>query len=150
MWFNAIGLYGHVTGDVVKLRFGAGTRKRLDHFLLTRFPDGGHTSFPLFNSLSLLSRPPCLVKINLNSLLPSDENIVRQFQTCLSRKFCFTDPTYSLSISHQMILLALAKTEKIRGHSSINTQHTTKKFIRLLPPTTLLPRGETLLPTALT
>ena len=49
-----------------------------------------------------------------------------------------------------MILLALAKTERIRDHSSINTQRTTIIFIRLLPPTTLLPRGETLLSTALT
>ena len=43
-----------------------------------------------------------------------------------------------------MILLALAKTEKIRGHSSKNTQRTTIIIIRLLPPTTLLPGGETL------
>ena len=48
-----------------------------------------------------------------------------------------------------MILLALAKTERKRGHSSINTQRTAISFIRLLPLTTLLPRGETLLPTAL-
>ena len=43
-----------------------------------------------------------------------------------------------------MILLALAKTERIRGHSSINIQRKAIIFIRLLPPTTLLPRGETL------
>ena len=55
-----------------------------------------------------------------------------------------TEPTYSLSISHQMILLALAKIEKTLGHSSINTQRTAIIFIRLLPPTTLFPRGETL------
>ena len=61
-----------------------------------------------------------------------------------------TEPTYLFSISHQMILLVLAKTERIRDHSSINTQRTTILFIRLLPPTTLLPRGETLLATALT
>ena len=53
-----------------------------------------------------------------------------------------TEPTYSLSISHQMILLAFAKTEKIRGHSSINTQRTTILIIRLLPPTTLLPESK--------
>ena len=41
-----------------------------------------------------------------------------------------------------MILLALTKTERIRGQSSINTQRTTIIFIPLLPPTTLLPRGE--------
>ena len=43
-----------------------------------------------------------------------------------------------------MILLALAKTERIRGHSSMNTHCTTIIFIGLLPPTTLLPRGEDL------
>ena len=43
-----------------------------------------------------------------------------------------------------MILLALAKTGRIRGHSSINNQRTAIIFIRLLPPNTLLPRGETL------
>ena len=43
-----------------------------------------------------------------------------------------------------MIFLVLAKIERIRGHSSMNTQSTTIIFIRLLPPTTLLPRGETL------
>ena len=43
-----------------------------------------------------------------------------------------------------MILLALAKNEGIRGHSSINTQRTAIIFIRLLPSTTLLSRGETL------
>ena len=41
-----------------------------------------------------------------------------------------------------MILLALAKTERTRDHSSINTQRTTIIFSRLLPSTTLLPRGE--------
>ncbi len=55
-----------------------------------------------------------------------------------------TESTYSLSISHQMILLVLTKTERTRDHSSINTQRTTIIFIRLLPSTTLLPRGETL------
>ena len=40
-----------------------------------------------------------------------------------------------------MILLALAPT---RDNSSINTECTTIIFIRLLPPTNLLPRGETL------
>ena len=49
-----------------------------------------------------------------------------------------------LWITHHMILLAIAKTERIRGHSSMNTQSTTIIFIRLLPPTTLLPGGETL------
>ena len=43
-----------------------------------------------------------------------------------------------------MILLAPAKTEGKRGHSSINTQRKAIIFIRLLPPTTLLPRGKTL------
>ena len=43
-----------------------------------------------------------------------------------------------------MILLALAKTERTRDHSSKNTQRTTIIFIRWLPSTTLLPRGETL------
>ena len=43
-----------------------------------------------------------------------------------------------------MILSALAKTDRIRGHLSIKTQCTTIIFIRLLPPTTLLPRGETI------
>ena len=33
-----------------------------------------------------------------------------------------TEPTYLLSISHQMILSALAKTERIRDHSGIKTQ----------------------------
>ena len=43
-----------------------------------------------------------------------------------------------------MILLALAKTERIRDHSSINTQ-CTAIFIHLLPTVNyLLPRGETL------
>ena len=36
------------------------------------------------------------------------------------------------------------KTKRARDRSSINTQCTTKLFIRLLPSTTLLPRGETL------
>ena len=49
-----------------------------------------------------------------------------------------------------MILLALAETERIRDHSSIKTQHTTILFFRLLPPTSLLSRGETLLAAALT
>ena len=44
-----------------------------------------------------------------------------------------------------MILLALAKTGRILDYSNINTQCTTIIFIRLLPSTTLLPRGETLL-----
>ena len=44
-----------------------------------------------------------------------------------------------------MILYALAKTGGTRGHSIINTQRTTIIFIHLLPSTTLLPRGETLL-----
>ena len=43
-----------------------------------------------------------------------------------------------------MILLALAKTERIRGHSSKKTQLRAIIFIRLLPSTILLPRGETL------
>ena len=43
-----------------------------------------------------------------------------------------------------MILSALAKTGRIRDDSSINTQCATLKFIRLLPPTTLFPRSETL------
>ena len=43
-----------------------------------------------------------------------------------------------------MILLALAKTGRIRGHSSINNQRTAIIFLRLLQPATLLPRGETL------
>ena len=46
-----------------------------------------------------------------------------------------TEPTYLLSISHQMILLALGETERIRDHSSIITQRTTIIFIRLIPPT---------------
>ena len=55
-----------------------------------------------------------------------------------------TEPTYLLSIFHQMILLALAKTDRIRGHLSIYTSAQPFLFIRLLPPITLFPRGETL------
>ena len=55
-----------------------------------------------------------------------------------------TELIYLLSISHQMILLALANIERIRNHSNINTWRKTIIFIRLLPPTTLFPRGETL------
>ena len=43
-----------------------------------------------------------------------------------------------------MVLLALAKTDRIRSHSSINTKRTAILFIHFLPSTTLLPRGETL------
>ena len=53
-----------------------------------------------------------------------------------------TEPTYLLSISHQMILFALAKTERLRYHSSLNTQRITMIFIRLLTPTTLLPQAK--------
>ena len=49
-----------------------------------------------------------------------------------------------------MILLAIAKFERTCDHSSINTQRTTIMFVRLISSTTLLPRGETLLPTAFT
>ena len=42
--------------------------KKGGHNLLTRLLDGGHTSFPLFYSISLLSLPSCLVKINLNPI----------------------------------------------------------------------------------
>ena len=74
----------------------------------------------------MLSLPSCLVKIKLNSL-PSF--LGREyFQTIpnLSQLqiLLLTEPTYSLSISHQMILLALAKTGRIRCHSRINTQCT--------------------------
>ena len=102
--------------------------------------------FILFPFLfTLLSLPSCLVKINLNSL-PSflGRNHSKTVPNLSLLHILLTEPTYSLSISHQMILLALAETGKIRGHSSINTQSTTIIFIRLLPPTTLLPRGETL------
>ena len=55
-----------------------------------------------------------------------------------------TEPTFPLSISHQLILLALVKTDRIRGHSSINTQRTVIIFITLPAVNYLLPRGETL------
>ena len=86
MWFNAIGLYGHVTGDVVWLHFGAGAGKRLDHYLLTRLPGGGH--IPSLYSLSFL---PCLLfllawlkLISILFPLSSDEIILRQFQFVLA------------------------------------------------------------------
>ena len=59
MWFNAIGLYGHVTGDVVWLRFGASTGKQLDLHLLTRLPDVGLTSLH-FTLLPFLFTLPSL------------------------------------------------------------------------------------------
>ena len=37
----------------------------------------------------------------------------------------------------------MPKTERTRDHSDIKTQCTTKNFIRLLPSSSLLPRGET-------
>ena len=43
-----------------------------------------------------------------------------------------------------MILLVLAKNERIRDHSSINTQRIAIIFIQFLPSTTLFPRGEPL------
>ena len=60
-----------VTTVSSKLRFVAGTGKRLDHFTLTRFMAGSHIPFPLFHSplpFTSLSLPSCLAKIILNSL----------------------------------------------------------------------------------
>ena len=126
---------------------GKAARSLLTYSLTRRRP----YFFPLLNSFPcFFSLLAWLKLIWILFLLSSDENILTQIQICLSRKIYFTDPTYSLSIFHQKILLALAKTESIRDHSSINTRRTTIIFIRLLPPTTLLPRGETLLPTAFT
>ena len=94
MWFNAIALYGHVTGDVVKLHFGADTEKRLEHFLLTQLPDGGHTSFPLFYSLSFLPRflflLPWLKLFWVLFPFSSDEIILRQFQFVLAANSAYS------------------------------------------------------------
>ena len=104
-------------------------------------------SSPLFHSPFLfapLSFPSCLVEFKLNSL-PSF--LRRKFfkTNCFSYKFCcLTDTTFLFSISHQMILLALAKAAAILKISSINTKRTAM-FLHSLPTVNyLLPRGETI------
>ena len=78
--------------------------------------------FSFFTSLSPL--PSCLVKINLNSLPGFLGRNYSQTKLSWRQILLTTEPTYPLLISHQMILLVIAKTERIRRHSSINTQRT--------------------------
>ena len=134
MWFNVIGLYGHVTGDVVELHFGAGTGKRLDHYLLAYWTAA--ILFPLPYSLSFL---PCILFLlawlklmRILFPLPSDENNLRQIQICLSCKFYLqSQPTRSRFLTKGSYWLSL-KPEGTLDHSTINTQCATIIFIRLL------------------
>ena len=88
--------------------------------------------------------PSCLPKIILNSL-PSflRRKYFKTIPNCLSYKVCcLTDPTFSLSIFHQMILLVLAKTAAILKISSINTKRTAIFLLPCLPSTTYFPEAK--------
>ena len=114
------------------------------HFSLTRSLARSYIPFPSFHSPFSFARFLFLLAWLKSSLFPRTK--IFQINSSLSclQILPLTEPTYSLSIFHQMILLALAKAEGIRGHSSINTQRTAIFIHSLATVNYLLPRGETL------
>ena len=110
MWFNAIGSTASHEGAVitsVHSWYEKAAWRILTYSLTGRQP----YSFPLFHFLSLTPRFLFLLAwLELSWILSSlsaDEIILRQFQLSCLQILPLTDPTVQLSISCQMIWLAL-------------------------------------------